>query len=622
MNKYLLIFLIAVVTSFLVTPLVERLARRFKVLDYPSRRKIHKTPVPLLGGLPIFVGFNAAILASFLFGGEYLPALVRTKWIPVLVSETIILFIGIYDDIKKVRVLQKFVFQIGAGLLVALFGFGLHSFKSPFSGSVVDLGAWGIPLTVLWVVGVTNALNLIDGLDGLASGITFIICFTIFGISFINQNVDIALLSLTLAGAVLGFLKYNFFPARIFLGDSGSLLLGFLLSVLSVEGAQRGAVVITVLAPILALGLPIMDTVLAMIRRVVGPLRADGAAAPRPKAKAPSRRRFAIFTADTDHIHHRLLKLGFSHRKAVVVLYGVCLATCALAFASIARQDLNVTVFLAAVVIALVIGVRSLRYQEFHVFRHTRILNLLDWPLIGKTYFQVFLDLLFIFLAYYFSTVTLIGTFSDAAVKRAFIQTFPVVLAIKIGILALTGLYAGTWKYTGIKDLVKITEGAFFSSAATYLALAIFPRPFAMPRTMFFVLDFYLLLTFVAGVRIAARGFDYYYREKGYEGECVLIYGGGRRGSLLVGELRRMRSRGLQIAGFIDDDPALQGKSLSGVAWRGAFEDLERLVREESISLIIITDDAILQKRKSELVSLCQNASVKLRLFEINIRPI
>jgi len=622
MLKYALFFVSAAGISFLITPLIERLAHKYKILDMPSERKIHKSPVPLLGGISIFIGFNAAIFLGFLLHNEYLANFVRTKWIPILIPEIIILFIGVYDDIKKVRAFQKFLFQVMAGSLVVIFGFGIHIIKNPFTGNIMDLGGWSIPVTILWVVGITNALNLIDGLDGLAAGISFIVCFAVFGIAYIYQNVDIALVSLTLAGSILGFLKYNFHPARIFLGDSGSLLLGFLLSVLSIEGAHKGAIIIAVLAPLLVLGLPIMDTVLSMIRRILRPIRFGEPANGRRPGLKSILRKLSIFTADDDHIHHRLLKLGFSQRKAVVLLYGVCLLLCALAFLTVAKQNINITIFLVAILIASVIGIQSLKYQEFRVFHHGRFLNLLDWPLIGKTYFQVFIDLLFIFLSYYLSTLIIRGGFEYLAVKNAFIETFPLVLIVKIAVFYLAGLYKGTWRYTGITDLVKIIKAMILSSGTMYLALALLAKHGTLPGGLFFVLDFYFLLTFVGGFRIASRGFDYYYRNKNLEGAKILIYGAGRRGGLLVKEFPNLSSSRSQIVGFIDDDPAKNEEAQTGIPVLGSFENLAAIIQAHSVTEIIVTSEDILKNKQIPLKNICTEHSLKLKLFEINLRPI
>ncbi len=369
MIKYLLFLLISTSLSFFITPIIRFIALKLNILDLPSKRKIHKKPMPLLGGIPIFIAFNLTIFLGILFNFEYLEKFYTSKWMSIFIAQLIILGIGIYDDIKKTKPWVKFLFQIFAGSLLIVAGFGIHIITNPFTGNSINLGILFIPITILWVVGVTNALNLIDGLDGLATGTSFIACITIFGIAYIYQNIGIALVSLILAGSILGFLRYNFYPAKIFLGDSGSLLLGFLLAVLSLQGSHKGAVIVAILAPILVLGLPIMDTLLTMIRRLLKPINPVNYQNENGKLKNLISKGFSIFEADKDHIHHRLLKIGFSQKKAVLILYGICVVLCALAFVTIAWKNLNIILFLIAVIITSFIGIKSLKYREFKILK-------------------------------------------------------------------------------------------------------------------------------------------------------------------------------------------------------------------------------------------------------------
>ncbi|GAH22654.1 unnamed protein product, partial [marine sediment metagenome] len=234
-------------------------------------------------------------------------------------------------------------------------------------------------------------------------------------------------------------------PSKIFLGDSGSLLLGFLLAILSIEGPHKGATIVAILAPVLALGFPIMDTLLSMIRRFLKPIHPVNYQNENGKLKNLLSKGFSIFEADKDHIHHRLLKFGFSPRKAVIVLYGICAILCALAFVTVAWKNLNITLFLGAIAIASFIGIKSLKYREFKIFENGLLLPLFDIPLINKRIFKGFIDLLFISLSYYFSFLLIVGRF-DIQAKTLFIKTLPMVLAIKIIIFYLSGLYKGLWK--------------------------------------------------------------------------------------------------------------------------------------------------------------------------------
>jgi UDP-GlcNAc:undecaprenyl-phosphate GlcNAc-1-phosphate transferase len=258
--------------------------------------------------------------------------------------------LGAIDDIQKVPVSLKFLFQMVAGLFVVIAFPRIEAIFTPFG--TIHFGAWSFLITILWVVAITNAINLLDGLDGLAAGTSFIVCIAMFGISLLNQNIGIALISAILAGSILGFLKYNFHPASIFLGDSGAYFLGFTLSVLSLLSGAKGTTTIAILIPIIALGLPIMDTILSMFRRLLKSLRIVEVDQEKNIVKFFYLDGWSMFKADKDHIHHRLLQIGFTHKKAVVFLYAVSLVLGGLALSSAYFKNINHALLVTAIGIA------------------------------------------------------------------------------------------------------------------------------------------------------------------------------------------------------------------------------------------------------------------------------
>lgn len=293
----------------------------------PNARKVHTIPTPLLGGMAIFSSFWICLVLAL-----FIPVIRQSlgahlqSWPGLILGSLIIIGVGSYDDCRHISPGQKIFFQGLASSMIIASGFQIRLVSNPFGGGTLSLGWLSLPLTFLWIVGITNALNIIDGLDGLAAGVTAIAGLTIFAIAHTNRNFMAAFLSLILAGNVLGFLVYNFNPASIFLGDSGSLFLGFWLSFLSIRGAQPKAYpVLPIAVPLMVLGFPIMDTLWAVLRRLFQP-----GLNIRLKDKIRS-----IFKADRGHIHHRLLSRGFSHRLAVLMLYCLCLffAGCALCIA-------------------------------------------------------------------------------------------------------------------------------------------------------------------------------------------------------------------------------------------------------------------------------------------------
>ncbi|MCL5982285.1 MAG: undecaprenyl/decaprenyl-phosphate alpha-N-acetylglucosaminyl 1-phosphate transferase [Firmicutes bacterium] len=288
--QYLLLFMVAVTVSMLVTPWAGRLAFRVGAVDRPNNRKIHQRVMPRLGGLAVFAGFAAA--------SALLPA--EPRLTGLLLGGAVILLLGLLDDTRGLSPKVKLLGQSLAAAIVVAFGIRIDFINNPFNGYFY-LGAFSIPFTIFWIVAITNAINLIDGLDGLASGVSAIVLLTFAVIAHQIGQTTVSLLALALAAAVLGFLRYNFYPAKIFLGDCGSMFLGFMVAVLAVFGLLKGLTVVTFVAPVIVLGVPVFDTCFAIMRRFYEH---------RP-----------IFQADKGHLHHRLLSQGYSHRQAVLFIY-------------------------------------------------------------------------------------------------------------------------------------------------------------------------------------------------------------------------------------------------------------------------------------------------------------
>jgi UDP-GlcNAc:undecaprenyl-phosphate GlcNAc-1-phosphate transferase len=616
MVKYLIYFFISVSISLLLTPLIRMLSRKANIYDGISERKIHKKPTPLLGGVPIFIAFNSTLLIGFFLHNFYIEEFLADKWKPLLLCQIIILVLGIVDDVKKLQPRIKFLIQIFAGSLLVLFGIGIYIIRNPFSPGLIHLGILSIPVTIVWVVGITNALNLIDGLDGLAAGTSLIVCVSLFGISFLFQNIGMSFVALILAGSVLGFLRYNFFPAKIFLGDSGSLLLGFLLAVLSIQGSSKGATFIAVLVPILALGFPIMETFLSMIRRFLKSVHMLEFPDGNGKFKALFLNGFSMFEADKDHVHHRLLRLGFSHRRAVLVLYGLCAALCAFAFLSVTLKNINITLFIGAIVLAFAIGIRSLKYQEFKILENGILLPLFNFPVLNKRFFQAFFDLFLISAAYYFSFVLIFDNFGGYE-KSLFIRTLPIVLVLKTAIFYGSGLYKRSWFDSSAEDLLMLTKSMVLSSIGSLLFLGLIFGVGSFKGMVFFLIDFYIAATFIMGYRISFKMVrSLYNRNSGNKGKKVLIYGAGHRGSIALDEMRNNGLHFLSPIGFIDDDIKKKGTIFHNYPVLGPFEDIEKLVSQNGVSEILISTDKIEKDRVDRLIDFCRQKGLIMRQFE------
>jgi UDP-GlcNAc:undecaprenyl-phosphate GlcNAc-1-phosphate transferase len=349
---YLAMFAASLLLSFVLTRYIRNLAAVRGWVSVPaSNRHLHNAPLPRLGGIAVFVSFLVSIAVAILFSRHF-PSLSfgfsRRTLLSILVPGCLVFLLGVYDDIRGVGPYVKFSVQAIAGAM--LFAGGLR-----IDGLPVLFGhhqfSWlvGLPLTILWVLAITNAFNLIDGLDGLAAGSALFSTLVVFVVALLSHSLLVSLMTLVLAGAILGFLRFNFNPATIFLGDCGSLFIGFMLSALALHGAQKSPTIIAVAIPVVSFGLPILETTLSVIRRFISG---------RP-----------VFTADREHIHHKLLQLGFSHRQVVITLYAVSALFALLSLFLLWPTGNTLGLVLAVVGTGIWMGVQHLGYLEFGELR-------------------------------------------------------------------------------------------------------------------------------------------------------------------------------------------------------------------------------------------------------------
>ena len=290
----------ALFLSLLLTPVIKKVAFIVGAVDAPNARKVHTKTMPRLGGVAIFLSFLIAYALAIVVGGVKPTPFINAY----LLGSLVIVFTGIIDDIRELSAKEKLLGQLIAGIIVVVYGFRVDFLHLPFAENVWHVGWLSIPITILWIVGVTNAVNLIDGLDGLAAGVSGIACISLLLVSLSMGNMSIALLLVIMIGSIAGFLFYNFHPAKIFMGDSGSMFLGFSLSVFSLLELKQ-VTLLSFVIPILVLAIPLSDTFYAILRRILN--------------------RQPISKPDKNHLHHTLLHLGFSHRKTVLLIYGISL---------------------------------------------------------------------------------------------------------------------------------------------------------------------------------------------------------------------------------------------------------------------------------------------------------
>lgn len=352
MKTYFALFVVATLSSLVITPLVRRACQRFKLLDVPTDdRRVHTLATPRLGGVAIYLSLALALSSLFFISNlvtEYL-AFYHSMFFKVLVPSSLVLLLGIYDDLRGTRAFVKFA---GLGLIASLFyamGGRIEAMDIPFFGTVHFAPVASFALTIFWLVAISNAFNLIDGVDGLATGAALFSSVVILVVALSGEHSVMIVVTIVLCGALAGFLRYNFNPASIFLGDSGALFVGFLLASLSLLGAQKATTAIAVITPILAFGLPVVDTTVTMARRLIGG---------RP-----------VFAGDGEHIHHMLLARGWSQRRVVLILYSVCAAFGLVATMSTKTSSPVTGFVLFVIAAAVIVAVGQLRYHEVDELR-------------------------------------------------------------------------------------------------------------------------------------------------------------------------------------------------------------------------------------------------------------
>jgi len=331
--------IVAFLVAYSATPVCKRLAYKIGAVDVPrDNRRMHKKPIPLIGGLAIFYGFIVSVLCF---------SEIDTTIRGMLIGSVIIVATGVIDDTINLNAWIKLGLQLIAVTVAVCHGIKIEHFTNPnflSADKYISLGMWSIPVTFIWIVGVTNAVNLIDGLDGLAAGISSIASVSLLAIAFVTKDAAIGVLAAAVAGATFGFLPYNLHPAKIFMGDTGAMFLGYVLGCLSIMGLFKSYAVISFAVPMLILGLPLFDTSFAIIRRVL-------------KGQSP-------MTADRGHIHHRLIDMGFNQKQSVLIL---CMASSLLSLSAVVlllSGMVRSIMLIGATMILAVLGVSVLKSEE------------------------------------------------------------------------------------------------------------------------------------------------------------------------------------------------------------------------------------------------------------------
>lgn len=594
--KHLIAVAASLVLALVLTPVVRALARRWGVVARPKTDRWHKKPTAMLGGTAVFL----SVLITYLF----LVPHTRNGWV-VIGASSFLFLVGLVDDLVHTKPYQKLIGQVMGAAFVIYYGL-----STTWTGSALV----NMVITIFWLIGITNAINLLDNMDGLAGGIAAIASIFL-ALSFVaNGQMTEALMLAVFAAALLGFLAYNFNPASIFMGDCGSMFIGFFLSstaLLSIAGtAGRSRSLLPVLTvPILILFIPIFDTTfVTVLRKLSGRAASQGG---------------------RDHTSHRLVALGMSERRAVWMLYGF--ATLSGLLAILVRQlklDVSLAAILGFTVLLTLLGVYLAGVK---VYDEEDVKSAPETPLFAflvdlsykRRVFEVLLDVVLIILAYYSSYALVFGPFSmESRDWQLFLRTVPLLVFIKMATFLLVGVYRGIWRYTSVDDLVVFSKGVVLGSIASILAI-LFAFRFREFSRAVFVLDVMFLLMMLAGSRMAFRLFRQILpTQRARDGCRVLIYGAGDAGELLLREL--LNNRELQYApvGFVDDDPRKKGKVIHGLRVYGGNGQLRSLCREQRVDEVLISSSQFPEERVKEILRDCEEEQVVLKRMRIKIEQL
>lgn len=558
----------------------------------PRKDRWHVKPTPTLGGLAIFIAFAGSVGIMGLANHS------TTNWPwPILIASLIMFSLGVYDDIKPITPPTKFITQLIAAGIVIYFGDFIHFFPWPIANIV---------LTFLWLVGISNAINLLDNMDGLAGGVSFITAGILSYFFWRDGNQPLLLLSLSLAGAIFGFVINNFPPAKIFMGDSGSMLLGFTLAALAVAHHRQASNVFAILGvPILLFLLPILDTTLVTITRLM-------------RGQSPAQ-------GGTDHTSHRLIAFGLSERQAVLFLYGIALLS---GISSALLEALNYNLSLVMIPILLI----SLAVFTGYLGRLKVVTSItptrgsLGWLVQELTYkrrlLEITLDLAIIGSCYYLAFWTHSGLNMTREGMRLFLRSWPLAMSTAFLSFYIFGVYRGVWRYVGIDDLLRYGRGVLGGSILTSaVLLIIFPNQYS--PVIFLLYTVYLYLA-ISATRFSFQALDRaYIRQRRDETEGVLLYGAEDAGEMALRWILHNPALGYRPVGILDDDPLRWGRSIHGVDVLGGSDLLDTILSDRKVQGVIISSPTgVPAEILTKVVAGCHEKGVWVKIMRLAFETI
>jgi UDP-GlcNAc:undecaprenyl-phosphate/decaprenyl-phosphate GlcNAc-1-phosphate transferase len=598
---HLLAVAVAATLALVLTPVVRAVARSYGLVAAPKTDRWHKKPTAMFGGVAMWLAVAVSYVIFIRPATAHVWRHFPESFLDVVMGASTFLFlVGLADDLFHTKPYQKLIGQVMGSAFVVYYGISL-----PWTG----YSALNVALTIFWLIGITNAINLLDNMDGLAAGIA-IIASGFLALSFLTTGqITEALLLVTFAGALLGFLLYNSSPASIFMGDCGSMFIGFFLAsaaLVNVSGGRSRNFVPVLAVPILVLFIPIFDTTfVTIIRKLSGRSASQGG---------------------RDHTSHRLVALGTSERHAVWLLYGLAALS---GFLALLVQSVKLDVSLAAIagftILLTLLGVYLAGVKVYDETEEALAAsnNSLYAFLVDISYkrriFEVLLDVVLILLAYWGAYAVKFGALSGSTAWKLFFRTLPVLVFVKMAAFLVMGVYRGIWRYTSLDDLIVFAKAVVLGSVLSVMAVLFAFRFEGFSRTVF-IIDAILMFMLLAGSRMAFRLFRQIIPiAKVAEGRRVLIYGAGDGGELLLRELLNNRALKYAPVGFVDDDPAKSGKLIHGLKVYAGNGDLTSVCRQQNVDEVLISSSRMSEERLREILAFCQSHDIVVKRMRITI---
>ena len=606
---------LAIACSLLLMPLIRGLSLRWGKVAQPREDRWHRKPTAVLGGVGIFLAFALALGVAAIRGVD-LP-------MGILAGSAMLFFLGLYDDFYQISPPAKLLGQILAASAVIFLGYTTNFFTPRIANNLIAQVP-NILLSFVWLVGITNAINLLDNMDGLAGGISLITAGFLGYFFWRAGNTPLLLVSLSLAGGILGFLFFNFPPAKIFMGDSGSLFIGFTLALLAIARQPQASNVFAVMGvPTLLFLLPILDTTLVTFTRLL-------------RGQSPAQ-------GGRDHTSHRLIAFGLSERQAVLVLYAMAVVSGVLAASLESMRYWFSLIIVPVVVISLALltaylgGLKVVSSQGED--RSGRGLSRLILELtFRRRILEIVLDFFLISLAYYLAFLTRYGFMMTETRLSLFLQTLPIALAGSYLAFYLTGVYRGVWRYVGLGDFLRYVRAALASlvivAAGLFVAfsgeipaitevLSGSSLPDVQSPVLYLLFAVFLLLG-LAATRSSFRIMDQIASQQVHGNEQrVIIWGAGDEGEMALRWIQMNPQLALRAVGFLDDDPFKFGRQIHGISVLGNLEQLEYVLEQGHIDGLILTSPALLDPDcRARTLATCLTCGCWVRSLRLEFEPL